>query len=70
MVDYSRLTPLLTAGIKELKEEVNLLKSENEKLKAQLTKYEQLEARLSDLENNTKKVVTLFWFLKISREKL
>jgi hypothetical protein len=55
MVDYSRLTPLLTAGIKELKDEIDQLKSDNEKLKAQLAKYETLEARLSALENGIKK---------------
>ncbi len=51
MVDYSRLTPILTAGIKELKTEVEALKEENQKLKQQLKKYEDLEARLRILEN-------------------
>jgi len=53
MVDYSRLTPILTAGIKELNDKVVLLETENKKLKQQLSKYEQLEARLSALENKS-----------------
>ncbi len=52
MVDYSRLTPILTAGIKELKTEVETLKEENKKLKEQLKKYEDLEKRIKQLENN------------------
>jgi len=52
MVDYSRLTPILTAGIKELKTEVEILKKENQQLKNQLKNYEDLEARLSAIENN------------------
>jgi len=50
MVDYSRLTPLLTAGIKELNEKVEVLTEENKMLKEQLSKYEQLEKRLQTLE--------------------
>ncbi|MFD2822252.1 tail fiber domain-containing protein [Lacinutrix iliipiscaria] len=58
MVDYGRLTPLLTAGIKELNDKltsqeknIKLLNEENKNLKAQLSKYESLEARLTALEN-------------------
>lgn len=51
MVDYGRLTPLLAAGIKELKEEVNTLKTENATLKAKLEKLESLESRLTALES-------------------
>ncbi len=53
MVDYARLTPILTAGIKELNDKVILLETENKKLKQKLSKYEQLEARLTALENKT-----------------
>lgn len=53
MVDYGRLTPILAAGIKELKEEVDTLKAENATLKAKLNKLEKLEARLTALENST-----------------
>ncbi len=58
MVDYSRLTPILTAGIKELKEqneelkkELEKLKTDNEKLKKQLNRFVDLENRISNLEN-------------------
>jgi len=50
MVDYSRLTPLLTAGIKELNEKVTRLEIENEQLKTLLSKFEKIEARLNLLE--------------------
>ena len=59
MVDYSRLTPLLTSGIKELntklknlEEENKKIKEENEKIKEELTKYKNLEARLAVLEKS------------------
>lgn len=54
MVDYSRLTPLLTAGIKELKDQVDTLKTENAILKAKLDKLESIEARITALENTSK----------------
>jgi len=50
MVDYGRLTPILTAGIQELNEKVKKLESENQQLKIMLSKYESLEARLNALE--------------------
>ena len=50
MVDYGRLTPILTAGIKELHAKVEILETENQKLKQQLQKFEKLEARISALE--------------------
>ena len=53
MVDYGRLTPILTAGIKELIKEVNSLKTENAILKAKLEKLETLESRILALENKT-----------------
>ncbi len=58
MVDYSRLTPILTAGIKELNNKIELqqkdittLKEENAILKQQLLQYKSLEKRLVLLEN-------------------
>ena len=60
MVDYGRITPLLTAGIQELEEKVtNLeenvaqLQAENDSLKASLAQYQALEARIAALEGNT-----------------
>ncbi len=50
MVDYSRVTPLLTAGIQELKKEVDKLKEENKILKDKLKKYKLLEERIKALE--------------------
>ncbi len=57
MVDYSRLTPILTAGIKELKKEVKILKNKNLKqeneikeLKLALSNYTQLKKRLQLIE--------------------
>ena len=57
MVDYSRMTPLLTAGIQELEnkvtrleDDVYKLKAENTKLKEELKKYQALEARIAALE--------------------
>lgn len=52
MVDYSRLTPLLTAGIKELNEKIEVFSKENKKLKEKLTNYELLEKRIQVLENS------------------
>ncbi|MDC7996456.1 tail fiber domain-containing protein [Gilvibacter sediminis] len=60
MVDYGRITPLLTAGIQELEEKViNLeenvaqLQAENDALKASIAQYQALEARIAALEGNT-----------------
>ncbi len=50
---YGDYDPIFVEAIKELKSEVEILKDENKQLKIQLAKYESLEARLSDLENNT-----------------
>jgi len=50
MVDYSRLTPILTAGIKELSNEIDVLKKENAELKKKVSKIELLEARITNLE--------------------
>lgn len=59
MVDYGRITPLLTAGIQELQQKVNTLEdnvadleAENAALKATVAKYEALEARIAALEGN------------------
>ncbi|NQX77538.1 tail fiber domain-containing protein, partial [Gilvibacter sp.] len=54
MVDYARITPLLTAGIKELHEKVKVLEAENAQLKAQLDQYAALEARIAALEGGDK----------------
>lgn len=58
MVDYSRLTPILTAGIKELnkkvlkqQKEIENLKTENKELKQQLKIIKSLEKRMLLLEN-------------------
>ena len=53
MVDYSRLTPILTAGIKELMDKMDILSEENKNLKEQLSKYEDLVSRILALEKNT-----------------
>lgn len=50
MVDYSRLTPLLTAGIKELNDKVERLSDENKLLKVLLLQYKQLDKRIQVLE--------------------
>ncbi len=58
MVDYSRLTPILTAGIKELnskvtkqQKEIESLKKDNKELKQQLLIIKALEKRVLLLEN-------------------
>lgn len=53
MVDYGRLTPILTAGLKELHNKVKILEVENTMLKVKLNKLESLEARLLALENKS-----------------
>lgn len=50
---YGDYDPLFVEAIKELKSEVEILSEENAKLKAQLLKMEQIEARLSALEKNS-----------------
>ncbi|WP_299098610.1 tail fiber domain-containing protein [uncultured Winogradskyella sp.] len=52
MVDYGKLTPILTASVKELYQEVLNLKKENETLLERLNNLVQLEARLSALEQH------------------
>jgi len=49
MVDYSRLTPILTAGVKELHNKVENLEKENKELKEKLLS---LEERLKKIEEN------------------
>ncbi|WP_282031278.1 tail fiber domain-containing protein [Winogradskyella eximia] len=51
-MDYSATGVIAIKAVQELKQEVDLLKEENTKLKNQLSKYEALERRLSALENN------------------
>ncbi len=53
MVDYSRLTPILAAGIKELNKKVKKLEDENNTLKQLLLKYKALETRINNIENKT-----------------
>ena len=52
-LDYSATGIVAIKAIQELKKEVALLTLENKKLKQQLSKYRQLEARLSALENKS-----------------
>jgi hypothetical protein len=59
MVDYSRLTPLLTAGIKELKEKVDHLTIENQKLKDQISKIKTLETENAALKTALEKINAL-----------
>ena len=49
---YGDYDPIFVEAIKELKDEIDVLTIENKKLKESLKKYEELEARLSALENN------------------
>ncbi|MFC7357889.1 tail fiber domain-containing protein [Jejudonia soesokkakensis] len=51
-VAYGRITPLLTAGMKELIEKVKKLESENKELKQTLSLYQNLEKRITVLENS------------------
>ncbi|MEZ4874819.1 MAG: tail fiber domain-containing protein [Flavobacteriaceae bacterium] len=48
---YGDYDPLFVEAIKELKKEVETLSEENQQLKAQLSQYQTLEARLAALEN-------------------
>ena len=50
-VDYEKLIPITVKAIQELKEEVDTLAKENQQLKEQLKQFQNLEARLSALEN-------------------
>lgn len=50
MVDYGQITPLLVKAIQEQQEQIDLLKSENEVLKAQIEKIRDLEASLNRLQ--------------------
>lgn len=50
MVDYGRLTPILTAAIQELNDKIEMLKAKNQKMEAKLKAFETLEDRLSALE--------------------
>jgi len=50
-LNYSGFGIVAIKAIQELKEEVEVLSKENKKLKQKLNKYENLEARLSALEN-------------------
>ena len=49
MVDYSRLTPLLTAGVKELNEEIEQFKKQNALLENRLTILEKENAALKSI---------------------
>ena len=50
---YGDYDPIFVEAIKELKTEVDILEEENQQLKQQLKKYEDLEARLSALEDKS-----------------
>ena len=52
-LDYSATGIVAIKAVQELKKEVEILSLENKKLKQKLSKYEQLEARLSALENKS-----------------
>ncbi len=49
---YGDYDPIFVEAIKELYTKIETLKEENQQLKQQLKKYEDLEARLTALENN------------------
>lgn len=51
-LDYSATGIIAIKAVQELKKEVEILSQENQELKKQLKKYENLEARLSALEKN------------------
>jgi len=51
-LDYSATGIIAIKAVQELKKEVEILSQENQELKKQIKKYENLEARLSSLENN------------------
>lgn len=60
-LDYAGMSVLAIKAIQEFKNEIDTLKAENKALKEKLTKLEQLEARLSALENaSNSKTTTLF----------
>jgi len=50
---YGDYDPIFVEAIKELNTKLEILENENQQLKNQLKKYEDLEARLSALENNS-----------------
>ena len=49
---YGDYDPIFVEAIKELNTKIEVLETENQQLKQQIAKYEDLEARLSALENN------------------
>ncbi len=52
-VDYDKVIPVVVKALQELNNQVETLESENNKLKQQLRKIEQLEARLITLEGTS-----------------
>lgn len=55
---YGDYDPIFVEAIKELNNKIELLETENTKLKQQLSRFEQLEERLSALENKTNLTAT------------
>lgn len=56
MVDYSKITPLLTKAIQDMQVEIDALKTENAVLKAEVSKVSQLSEELNVLKASIEKL--------------